>query len=73
MNKVILMGRTTKDADIKSGEMTVARFTLAVDRRTKDKATDFISCVAFGKTAEFIQKYISKGTKVLVTGSIRTG
>ena len=73
MNKWFGLGRLTKDADIKSGEMTVARFTLAVDRRTKDKATDFISCVAFGKTAEFVQKYISKGTKVLVTGSIRTG
>lgn len=54
-------------------QLAIAKFTLAVDRRGKEKATDFISCVAFGKTAEFIEKYISKGTKIALEGQIRTG
>ena len=78
MNLIILMGRLTKDADIRqNGENKAARFTLAVDRRytNKDgqKETDFISCVAFGKQAEFIEKYCSKGKKIIVTGEWRTG
>lgn len=68
MNRVILMGRLTKDPEIKDG---VASYTLAVDRG-KDEA-DFIRCVAFQKTAEFVQKYLTKGTKVAIEGRIRTG
>lgn len=77
MNKVILMGRLTKDADIRqANNTTVARFSLAVDRRFKQEGgqdADFISCVAFGKTAEFIDKYIYKGMKVALEGRIQTG
>ena len=79
MNKVILLGRLTKDPDIRRGEGTslVARYTLAVDRRFANKdgqrETDFISCVAFGKAAEFAEKYMKKGTKMLITGRIQTG
>lgn len=72
MNKAILIGRLTRDPDIrKSSETMVARYTLAVDR-FKDGA-DFISCVAFGKSAEFADKYLKKGTKIAVTGHIQTG
>lgn len=72
MNKAILIGRLTRDPDVrKSGETMVARYTLAVDR-FKDGA-DFISCVAFGKSAEFADKYLKKGTKIAVTGRIQTG
>lgn len=80
MNKVVLMGRLTRDPDIRysSGENStaVARFTLAVDRRFKrdgEQTADFISCVAFGKTAEFIEKYIRQGTKIVTSGRIQTG
>lgn len=81
MNKVILMGRLTRDPDIRSsnGETvtTVARFTLAVDRRfgRKDgeQNADFISCVAFGKTAEFAERYLRQGIKVALSGRIQTG
>lgn len=78
MNKVILIGRLTKDADVKisSTGMTVARFNLAVDRKFKkdnEQVCDFISCVAFSKTAEFLEKYGKKGTKFVVEGSIQTG
>ncbi len=78
MNKCILMGRITKDAEIRATDSTtVVRFTLAVDRRfAKEEAkqtADFISCVAFGKTAEFIGKYGLKGTKFVVEGHIQTG
>ena len=80
MNKVILMGRLTRNPDIRysQGEnsMAVARFTLAVDRRFKrdnDATADFISCVAFGKTAEFFEKYTRQGTKLVVEGRIQTG
>ena len=76
MNKVILMGRITKDPDVRSnGDSTVTRFSLAVDRRYKkdNETADFIGCVAFGKTAEFIEKYCHKGTKLVVTGRIQTG
>lgn len=81
MNKVILMGRLTRDPDVRysSGEnaMAIARYTLAVDRRFKrngdDQAADFIGCVAFGKQGEFAEKYFRKGTKVAITGRIQTG
>ena len=78
MNKVILIGRLTKDADVKvsSTGTAVARFNLAVDRRFKkegEQTCDFINCVAFSKTAEFLEKYGNKGTKFVVEGSIQTG
>ena len=77
MNKVMLMGRLTKDPDVRytQGEKStcVARYTLAVDRRTKEKETDFINIVAFGKAGEFAEKYLKKGTKILVSGRIQTG
>lgn len=80
MNKVILMGRLTRDPDIRysqnENQISVARFTLAVDRRFKrdgDQTADFIGCVAFGKTAEFFEKYMKQGTKVCVEGRIQTG
>lgn len=80
MNKVALMGRLTRDPDIRrtQGEnsMTVARYTLAVDRRYKKEGgqqADFISCVTFGKNAEFAAKYLKKGMKIAVTGRIQTG
>lgn len=77
MNTVILMGRLAKDPDvIKKQEAAISRFILAVDRRFKregEQNADFISCVAFGKTAEFIEKYGRKGTKFVVEGRIQTG
>lgn len=80
MNKVILMGRLTRDAEIRSSQggnpTTIARYTLAVDRRFKrdgDQTADFINCIAFGKNAEFAEKYFRKGIKVVVTGRIQTG
>jgi single-strand DNA-binding protein len=78
MNKVILLGRLTKDAEVRysqgSEPMAIARYTLAVDRRKKDEnSADFISCVAFGKSAEFAEKYLYKGIKIAVEGRIRTG
>ena len=71
MNKSILAGRLTKDPDIKQGEKTVAKFTLACNRR--GEGADFISCVAFGKTAEFIGDYFKKGMKADIAGHIHTG
>ncbi len=77
MNNVSLIGRFTKDPDVKqsAGEnaTTVARFTVAVDRYGKDAGADFISCVAFKNTAEFIDKYFRKGMKIGITGHIQTG
>ena len=75
MNKVILMGRLTKDPEIRTCNTQVARYTLAVDRRfsNSEEKTDFINIVAFGKSAEFAEKYLKKGMKVLVTGRIQTG
>ena len=80
MNKVILMGRLTRDPDVRysAGENStaVARYTLAVDRRFRrdgDSATaDFIGCVAFGRQAEFAEKYLRQGTKIAITGRIGT-
>lgn len=80
MNKVILIGRLTKDPEVRYSQgntaTAIARYTLAVDRRFKrenEPSADFINCVVFGKAAEFTEKYISKGTKVAVTGRIQTG
>ena len=79
MNKVILVGRTTRDVEVKHGdnESIFARFTLAVDRRFKkledEQTADFISCVAFGKIAEFLEKFGKKGVKFIVEGRIQTG
>ena len=80
MNKVIMMGRLTRDPDIKysQGEnsMAIARYTLAVDRRFKrdgDATADFISCIAFGKSAEFAEKYFHQGIRIVVEGRIQTG
>ena len=75
MNKVILMGRLVRDPESRhtQDQMCVAKFTLAIDRRGKDKEADFISCTAFGKTAEFVDKYIKKGTKVALEGRWQTG
>ena len=79
MNKVILMGRLTRDPEVRytQGEqaMAVARYTLAVDRRGKNQenSADFIQCVAFGKAGEFVERYLHKGTKIVLTGRIQTG
>lgn len=74
MNTVALVGRLTKDPEVRTNnDLTIARYTLAVDRRGKDEPADFIRCVAFGKTAQFAEKYLSKGSQIGVTGSIRTG
>lgn len=74
-NVVTLMGRFTRDPEIRNSQsgMTTARFSLAVDRKgVKEgaKNVDFINCVAFSKTAEFIEKYFKKGTKALIRGHI---
>ena len=83
MNKVILMGRMTRDAEIRysQGETStaIARFSLAVDRRFNrnnsngEQTADFINCVAFGRTAEFLERFGRKGTKFVVEGRIQTG
>ena len=83
MNKVILMGRLTREPDVRysqnaDGSMAVARYTLAVDRRRgrnsdNEQSADFISCVTFGKSAEFAEKYLHQGTKIVVAGRIQTG
>ena len=67
-------GRTTREPDIRAtSKTTVARFTVACNRPFKKDETDFISCVAFGKAAEFIEKYVRKGTKIEIDGRIQTG
>ena len=81
INQSILMGRLTRDVELRysqGGDMAIARFNLAVERDYKAKneekpATDFISCKAFGKTAEFISKYFRQGSMLAVVGSIQTG
>lgn len=80
MNKVILMGRLTRDPDVRYGQgenpTAFARYTLAVDRRFKregEPSADFINCVAFGRNAEFAEKYLAQGVKILVCGHIQTG
>ena len=80
MNKVILMGRLTRDPEVRystgNNPLAIARYTLAVDRRFKrdgEAEADFISCVSFGKTAEFAEKYYRQGLKIVVSGRIQTG
>ena len=80
MNKVILMGRLTRDPEVRysAGEnsLAIARYTLAVDRRFKrdgEATADFISCVVFGKQAEFAEKYFHQGIRIVVSGRIQTG
>ena len=84
MNKVILMGRLTRDPEVRysagDSSMAIARYTLAVDRRftrrgedNNGATADFIPCVAFGRSAEFAEKYFHQGTKLVVTGRIQTG
>lgn len=82
MNKVFLMGRLTRDPEVRYTQaeqpMAIARYSLAVDRRynrnsQEGQTADFISCVAFGKNGEFAEKYLHKGTKILVEGRIQTG
>ena len=80
LNKVILMGRLCADPEVRysqnQNQTAVARYRLAVDRRFKregEQTADFISCVAFGKAAEFAEKYLRQGTKIAITGRIQTG
>lgn len=82
MNKVILMGRLTRDPEVRYSQndpsTAIARYTLAVDRRFKrqdgeGQTADFIGCVAFGNAAEFAEKYLRQGTKIAVSGRIQTG
>lgn len=80
MNKVILMGRLTRDPDVRytTGEnpLAIARYTLAVDRRFRkdgEATADFISCVVFGRAAEFAEKYFRQGLKITISGRIQTG
>ena len=76
MNKVILMGRLTRDPEVSSSASgtTFARFSIAVDRRFKREGepdADFFNCTAFSKTAEFVERYLKKGTKVVLSGRIQ--
>lgn len=81
MNKWIGIGRLVRDPEIRysqgqNGQMAIARYTLAVDRRFKKEGepdADFINCVCFLKTAEFVEKYLKKGMKIAVVGEVRTG
>lgn len=80
MNKYIGLGRLTREPDVRYTQgnepIAVARYTLAIDRPVKkegEQTADFISCVAFGKNAEFAEKYLKKGTKILIEGRIQTG
>ena len=86
MNKVILMGRLTRDPDVRysnsqnGDQLAIARYTVAVDRRfarrnagDNQQSADFISCVAFGRQGEFAEKYLKQGTKIALTGRIQTG
>ena len=81
MNKVILMGRLTRDPEVRystsgDNQLAIARYTLAVDRRFRrdgEQTADFIRCVAFGRSGEFAEKYFRQGLKVVITGRIQTG
>lgn len=82
MNKVILMGRLTRDPEVRHSQgersMAIARYTLAVDRRGRrgqdnEQTADFIPCVAFDKAGEFAEKYFRQGMRVLISGRIQTG
>ena len=78
MNKVIMMGRLTRDPEVRvstgSGNTVIGRFSIAVDRRFKKEGqpeADFFNCIAFGKQGEFVEKYLHKGTKVVITGALQ--
>ena len=71
MNKVILMGRLTREPEMFGQKSKVARFCLAVDRNYGKDETDFFNCVSFGKQAEFVEKYLKKGTKILLSGRLQ--
>ena len=79
MNKVVLIGRLTRDPEIRYSnqqdgtQMAIARYSLAVDRKGKDSGADFISCVAFNKQGEFAEKYLKQGMKIGIIGRIQTG
>lgn len=74
LNKFLGCGRLTKDPEIRdAGEMRVAKYTLAIDRKGKKEETDFLNCVCFGKTAEFAEKYLHKGMKIIIVGRVQTG
>ena len=81
MNKVILMGRLTRDPEVRystsgDNQLAIARYTLAVDRRFRrdgEQTADFIRCVAFGRSGEFAEKYFHQGTKIVAEGRIQTG
>ena len=81
MNKLIAIGRLTREPEVRlSGEMKIARYTLAVDRRKKESerkegepTADFINCVAFGRGGEFAEKYLHKGMKIAIIGRIQSG
>lgn len=80
MNKVVLMGRLTKDPDVRYSQgqnaTAIARYTLAVDRKFKrdgEPNADFINCIAFGKNGEFAEKYLHKGMKILIEGRWQSG
>lgn len=76
MNKAVLLGRLTRDPELRYSQglspLAITRYTLAIDRRGTE-GTDFIPCTAFGKAAEFAEKYFFKGMKVAVSGRIQTG
>ena len=79
MNKVILMGRLTRDPEVRysqgDSQLAIGKFSLAVDRRFKKQGdtvtADFFNCTAFGKQAEFVEKYLKQGTKILVIGRVQ--
>ena len=79
MNHVVLLGRLARDPDIKYSQngpepLCIARYTLAVSRwHGQDQGADFISCVAFGRAGEFVERYLKKGAKICVSGRIQTG
>ena len=81
MNKVFLMGRLTRDPDVRQSQgenpITIARYTLAIDRRktqnNQDPGADFVSCIAFGRNGDFAEKWLHKGTKIVIEGHIQTG
>lgn len=76
MNKFIGCGRLTRDPEVRTttdGKQTIARYTLAINRRFKKDETDFINCICFNNAANFAEKYLRKGTKIIVCGEVRTG
>ncbi|WFS86159.1 single-stranded DNA-binding protein [Clostridium phage vB_CpeS-17DYC] len=71
MNQVNLLGRLSKDVDYRTGNTNIARFTLAVNRKFKRDEADFINCIAFGKTADIINQYFSKGSQIAISGNTK--